>query len=437
MRKNNPIICIGLIFLFLVIRTNAQELLSAGQAVEIALKNNFSILIAKSQADITANDVTPGNAGMLPQVGVNASGSRASNDTKQFYSVGTEIVKSGVGSTSINAGVNLNWTVFDGMKMFATYDKLKELKTMGELSLKVQIENTMAGVISAYYGVVKQKQMIRAISQSIELYEERRKIAETKFKIGAGSKLDVMQAETDINAERSRLIQLQTVLYNAKSTMNRFLSRAPEQDFEVADSIPLGYEAKYDDLKNLAEKQNADLLFAEKNTNISNYALREIQSLRYPKFGVNANYNYVRSANQAGFILLNQNLGFNFGFTASWNLFNGFEVHRQVKDFQIQTLISKQQYEQSKIDVQTNIAQGYKNFLLATELLKLEDSNTKLAKEVTDIAMESFRSGKISSIELKTVQTTYDDAVTRLVNARYNAKVAETELMRLSGQLVK
>lgn len=415
----------------------SQDMMTLNQVVEITLKNNFNILIAKSLSDINANDVTPGNAGMLPQVSLNASGNTASNSTKQHYSSGPDVNKSGVGSNAISSGVALNWTLFDGMKMFATYDKLKELKTMGELNLKIEIENNIAKVFAAYYDVVRQKQLIKSASESISIYEEREKIAQARFNIGSGSKLEVMQARVDVNALKSQLFKYQTALYDVKASLNNLLARSPETDFDVGDSIAITYNPKYEELKTSIEKQNNGLLFSEGSLKVSDLTLKEMRALRYPKLGVNANYNFSRSENQAGFVLLNQNLGFNAGFTASWNLFNGFEVNRQVKDAQIQTMVSKLRYDMTKLQVQTNLATAYRNFEQAKELLKMEEENSKIAKENVEVALESFRIGKTSSLELKDIQKSYDDALVRLANSCYDAKAAETELMRLNGILVK
>jgi len=425
------------ILIFSMLSSFSQQTLTLDQAIEITLKNNFSILIAKNQSDINTNDVTYGNAGMLPQVSFNTSGSVASNTTNQHYSSGLDVNKPGVGSNNINSAVTLNWTLFDGMRMFVVYDKLKELKSMGELNLKIQIENNIAQVIGSYYDVVRQKQLIKVTSQLISIYEEREKISETKYNVGSGSKLEVMQAKVDMNAEKSQLLKLQTALFNAKTTLNQLLARNSETDFAVGDSITLAYNPKYEDLKTSVDKQNNGLLFSEKNIKISDYSLKAIRAQRFPVIGVNANYVFSRSENQAGFVLLNQNLGFNTGFFASWNLFNGFEVNRQVKDAQIQAMISKQQYDMAKTQLENSLATAYRNFEQAKEALKLEEDNSVIAKENVDVALESFRIGKTSTLELKDVQKSFENAQTRLVNARYDAKSAETELLRLNGMLVK
>ena len=242
--KRSSVFCI---LIFSTLYSFSQQILTLDQAIAITLENNFSILIAKNQSNINDNDVSLGNAGMLPQVSFNTFGNTASNTTNQHYSSGLDVNKTGVGSNSINSGIALNWILFDGMRMFTTYDKLKELKSMGELNLKIQIENSIAQVIGSYYDVVRQKQLIKVASQLISIYEERATISETKYTIGSGSKLEVMQAKVDMNAEKSQLLKLQTALFRAKSTLNQLLARNSETDFDSEDSITLAYNPNYAD----------------------------------------------------------------------------------------------------------------------------------------------------------------------------------------------
>ena len=327
------------IFCFPSLCVSAQEMLTLNQAIEIALKNNHSVLIAKSQSNIAANNTSPGNAGMLPQINLNASGNTSVNNTQQRFSTGAEIDKPNVKSTTIAYGPSLTWTLFDGMKMFITYDKLKEQQSMSELGLKIEIENTIVKVITSYCDLIRQKQLIQAAQQANFIYEEKEKLAQERFKVGLASQLDVMQAKLDVNMQNTQRIQLQTGLQNSKSNLNQLLARRADVDFDATDSLILTYDAKYEDMINLIEKQNNALLFSQKNIKIFDYSLRELKTQRSPIVGINLNYNFSRSQNQAGLILLNQNKGFNAGFTATWNLFNGFELNRQIKNSTIQVLI--------------------------------------------------------------------------------------------------
>ena len=425
------------IFCFPSLCGSAQEMLTLNQAIEIALKNNHSVLIAKSQSNIAANNTTPGNAGMLPQINLNASGNTSVNNTQQRFSTGVEIDKPNVKSTTIAYGPSLTWTLFDGMKMFITYDKLKEQQSMSELGLKIEIENTIVKVITSYCDLIRQKQLIQAARQANFIYEEKEKLAQERFKVGLASQLEVMQAKLDVNMQNTQRIQLQTGLQNSKSNLNQLLARRADVDFDATDSLILTYDAKYEDMINLIEKQNNALLFSQKNIKIFDYSLRELKTQRSPIVGINLNYNFSRSQNQAGLILLNQNKGFNAGFTATWNLFNGFELNRQIKNSTIQVLISKYEYDVNKMQVQTNLITTFRNYEQAKTILKLEEENMKMVEQTIKIALEAFRIGKISSLELKDVQKSFDDVQVRVINARYDAKIAEAQLMHINGVLVK
>ncbi|MES2285556.1 MAG: TolC family protein [Bacteroidota bacterium] len=436
--KLNKLYKLLIFLLFVTTTTNAQgQKMTIESAIEIALKNNYDIVISKNLAKQTANSNTLGNAGMLPKIDLNASGSLANNATKQEFSNGLVVDKNGVQSKNITTGAYLTWTVFDGLKMFATHEKLQELERMGELNAKIQIENTIVKVITSYYTIAMQKQLIIGLKENMVVSDERLKIAQKKFDIGAISKADVLQAKVDLNALRSDLMRQNTLLYDAKASLNQLLIQPVEQDIDVNDSIPLMNQYKYEDLKNAIMTNNSDLLFAQKNIEISKYMIKEGKSVAYPKLNLNANYIFSRSQNQAGFSLLNQNLGLNLGFTASWTIFNGFNTSNNVKNLQLNLENSTYEFENLKTITQLNLMKAFKKNQDDIAILKLEEENQLLAKENLEIALERFRLGASTSIELKVAQESYEGSIKRLSDSRFNAKISETQLLKLSGGIVK
>jgi outer membrane protein len=423
--------------LFISITLVAQEKLTLQQAIEMALKNNYDINIVKNNAIIAANSNTLGNAGMLPKVDLQASTNLANNATKQEFSSGLTVDKSGVKSTNINAGVYLSWTLFDGMKMFATHKRLQEMETMGALSSKIQIENSVSQIIVNYYNVVRQQQLIKGLSENITISEERLKIAQKKLEIGSGSKLDVLQAKVDMNAQTSNLYRQKTNLSELKTNLNLLLARKGDVEFDVENDIPNEFKLKYDDLKSSIEKNNLELKVAQTNTAIISQTIRESKSQLYPKLNFNANYLFARSENQAGFALLNQNLGLNLGLTASWTIFNGLNTANQIKNARLQLDNANYEFNNTKALLDAQLYSMFKRYQDDAKILELEEENTKLAKEAVDIALERFKIGSSNSLELKEIQKSYDDALTRLSEARFNAKVSETQLMKLNGEIVK
>jgi outer membrane protein TolC len=415
----------------------SQEQLKLTDAIALGLKNNYDILIEQNNAAVAANNNSLGNAGMLPKVDLNASVNFANNATKQEFSSGLVVDKSGVQSNNVNSGVYLSWTLFDGFRMFAAHGRLKELEAMGMLSAKIQIETTVAAIINSYYDVVRQKQLIKGITESRNISEERMKIAQKRLDIGSGSKLDVLQAKVDMNAQTSSLFREKTNLETLKASLNRILSRPVETAFDVEDTIETFAEITYADLKTTVFSKNSALLYAQRNISVYDQLVRESRSLYYPKLNLNANYLFTRSENQAGFSLLNQNLGLNVGLTASWTIFNGFNSRNQVSNAKLQLLNAKYEHDAAKALVEADLFAAFRKHQDDKEILSLEEDNLKLAKEAVDIALERFRIGSSNSLELKEVQKSYEDALVRLSQARYNAKVTETALMQLNGSILK
>lgn len=433
-KKINIILCS---FILASLSLIAQDKLTLQQALELALKNNYDITIVKNNATIAANSNSLGNAGMLPKVDIQASTNLANNATKQEFSSGLVVDKTGVQSTNINAGVYLTWTLFDGLKMFATHKRLQQMEMVGMLNSRIEIENMTVQVITAYYNIVRQKQMIKGLTENITISEERLKIAEKKFEIGSASKLEVLQAKVDKNAQTSNLMRQKTMLHELKSTLNLILSRNADVEFDVDDEIPVEFKLKYDELKNNIQKNNSELKYVQMNIAITNQMLRESKAQLFPKLNFNANYLFARSENQAGFSLLNQNLGLNLGFTASWTIFNGFNANNQIKNAKLQLQNANLEYDNTKLLLEMKLYTLFKKYQDDAMLLKLEEENVVLAKEAVDVALERFRIGTSNSLELKESQKSYDDALIRLSEARYNAKVSETELMKLNGEIIK
>ena len=430
---------IGVIYFFLCVLStlSGQELLTLDKAIELALHNTFSIAIVKTNLTIASNNNTIGNAGYLPQVYFNASNNLSSVNTKQEYSSGLSIDRQGVSSSNIASGLVFNWTLFDGLKMFATKERLAQLQAQGELNVKIEIENTLSRLITIYYNVVRQDQLIKAMLESEKVSEERIRIAQKKLDIGSASKLDLLQAKVDLNTQRSSILKLKADLRNYKAALNQLVARDSETEFNVNDTIPLSYKPSYADLKSTLPKQNDSILFAQKNILISNQVLHEVNALRLPQLGVTAAYNFSKTNNQVGFALVNQNLGWNGGFTLYWNLFNGLKTDILHRNAQQAIMISKFQLDQTQRQVETSLLKAWNNYQYASEALELENENSQVARENLTVAVERFRLGNATNVDLNLAQKSFEDAISRQVAARYDAKVAETTLMKLNGELVK
>ncbi len=413
------------------------DILTLEQAIEISLKNNYSIIISRGDKEIAKNNASLGNAGMLPQISLNSSTSIASYDTRQKLSDNTETYKKSAPSSINTAGVMLIWTLFDGAQMFATYNRLKENVNWNEEQLKLKIEVTIDSVIIKYYSLVKKELLLLAIDKNIKVYEERLRIAETKWKLNSASKNDYLQAKAEMNMQSAEYLRQKNTLKSLKIAMNTLLARLPETDFTVVDSIPLIYNPNFEDLKKSVVTNNHVLLMQQSNVVMNKYALREMYALRYPRIAFNTSYNFSQNQAQAVLIQLNQTLGFNAGLTASWNLYTGGNINRQIHNSKIKLEQSSFQLEATKSIIEASLLRAYFSFITSREILVLAEENYIVAEENMNSMMERFKIGNCISLELMQAQQTFQQAQVQLIDAKFDLKVSETELMRLNGELVK
>lgn len=414
----------------------AQDTLSLQSAIEEALRNNFSIQIAKSKVEAADNNNNLGNAGFYPSVVAQGSATSSNTSILQEFSTGGTISRAGAASSTLGAQVQLNWTIFDGLRMFAMRDKLNELESQSSIGLRVEIENTVLKITSAYFDVARQQQQIQTTSEIIRIYTEVLKIAKLKYEIGSASKVDLLRATVDMNAYKSQLLTQQNELQRVRATLNQLLSRKTDSPLAVSGKVSVDYKPMYADIRNNMMTINSTLLFAKSEIGIAENIVRELSALRLPQVNVFAGYSFNQSVNQVGFFLLNQNQGFSFGVNASWTLFNGFKHNTEIQAAQILAEQRRLEYYNMESILNASLSTAYSTYTNLVAALRLEEENILLAQEVLNIAIQGYQSGSTSSLELLLVQRSYEEAATRLVTTRYAAKIAESEIRRLEGTII-
>lgn len=418
-------------------KSNAQQMLRLDDALKTALENNYAIQVAKNDAETTKNNNRLGASGMLPNVIGTAGQDNLVQDTKQKYLSGSENNKDGAKTSQLNAGVELGWTLFDGMKMFATKNRLKELQDIGELRMRGQIELTFSRVIKAFMDVVLSKQQFTLFTESVLRSQKRNEFADDKYKAGKSAKTELLQAQVDLNTDKSNKIRQETALKNSKAILNQLLARDINTDFDVDDNVTLKTEVKLEDIQSKAISKNAGLQIAKKNQNVNLLSIKEVQAERMPSIQLKSGYNFSRSQSEAGFLQSSQSLGFHYGAGLSINLFNGYDVNRRLINNRLAYRSSEWMYKDSLSKVQSAVTQAWNNFQGSLQLLSFEKQNIQVAEENYSIAEEQYKVGVITSIELRNAQINLINSKTRLLMVQYESKINETELLRLSGELLK
>lgn len=429
------------LLLFISISSSAQRMLTLEEAIATALKHNYDIQLSKNDSAVAALDYSYRNAAFLPRLNASAGTTWNSNNQKQTLADGTKREQKGIKSNNINAALNLNWTLFDGLKMFATRDKAEELIKLGDLGIKEQVINTVAAVITTYYNIVRQKQQLKATEEQMSLSQERVKVAQYKLDIGAGAKPDVLQSKVDNNAQKSLQLEQQATIAQLKEQLNQSMNIKDAAPYDVADSIPLNTSLSLGDIQNSLAISNPAILIAKKNIDIAGLTLKERKAERWPTVSFNSVYNFTRTNNQTVINpfspLFNQSKGLNYGLTAAIPILNNFNAKRLVRqaalNIQYQQLVLENQQSQLNLAV----INAFLEYEQQKKALALEEENIILAKENVSIVFQVYRLNSTTLIQLKEAEKSLQDAQTRLITARYNTKLAETELLRLKGDLVK
>ncbi len=412
-----------------------DSLMTAHQAIKTAIENNYGVIISKNEIEIGSINNSWANTGFIPRINATATKQVGVNNLQQKLSNGTVITKKGNSSQNLNAGLAVNWKIFDGLKMFATKKRLEELERNGEYSFRKNLNETVYNVISSYYNIVSLNEQKKATLEQISLYNDRYELSQRKFEIGTGAKYEVLQAQVDLNEQRSNLLALQNSIATSKASLLNLLGKRPDTAFQVVDTIILLPLPAYADVQDKISKENPDILLANSQLYILQQEKKEINAARLPSVDINGYYNFARNSSSAGFNLFNQTYGPSGSVGISMPLFSGIVVKKQLQIRDIQIKDQQIAIDQTKNNLQTDLNNAYINYNNALKSIDLEQNNLVLARENIIIATERYKRLNITSVELRQIQISYNDARNRLYNALYQAKMAEATVALLSGDI--
>ncbi len=416
-----------------------QRMLTLEEAMATTLQNNYDIQLSKNDSMVAALDYKYRNAAFLPTLNGLAGTTWNSNNQRQTLADGSKREQKNIRSHNTAGSLELDWVLFDGLKMFATRDKAAELIQLGSLGIKNQVVNSVATVINTYYNIVRQKQQLKAVEEQIALNEERVKLSQYKLDIGTGAKPDVLQSKVDLNEQKALKLEQLTLIEQLKEQLNQAMNVVTGTTFEVSDSIPLNTGIGLGDIQENIENTNPSLLIARKNIDIAGLTLKERKADRLPVVSFNSAYNYSRTDNKKVINpfspLFNQSNGLNYGFTANIPIFNRFNTKRLIRQAQLDIDYQQLVFENQRSLLNLDVITAFKNYELQKKALVLEEENILLARENVDIVFQTYKLGAATLVQLREAQNSLEEANNRLIAARYATKLAETELLRLKGSL--
>jgi outer membrane protein TolC len=426
-------------FSFFLLSVKAQDVYDLKRVLTIGLERNYDIRIVRNEQQIADNNVTRGNAGMLPALDVQAGYNGSITDINQKLTNQTDNRYSGVFNQGATLGLNLSWTVFDGFRMQTNYARLEEFQKMGEINVRLAIENLISTLAANYYSYVRQNLRLNNLKYAVSLSRERLRIVEARYNMGSMSRLDLQQARVDFNADSSSLIKQYEIVQTSAITLNQIMAlENVSQKLYVSDtSIVADRGLEEASLWESTLETNSRLLLSLKNKMLSELDLKAFQSRNFPYLRLNAGYGYNLNVydTKNSTVERQNNLGFTYGFTLGYALFDGMNRKREQKNARITIQNRDWEYKRMELSLKADLSAMWMAYRNNLELTNLETENLEVARENYEIAMERYRLGDLSGIELREAQNSLLEAEERLLQAQLDTKLCEISLLQISGRI--
>lgn len=426
-----------IIMVFVALPVRAQYEYTLKQCLEEGLMNNYSLRITRNEEQVSKNNATLGNAGYLPTVDFTAgyTGDLNSSDSK-LRADGSTATERNVLDHTLDAGIDLNWTLFDGFNISTTYKQLQELERQGATNTRIAIEDFIASLTAEYYNYIQQEIRLKNFRYAVSLSKERLRIVEERYHIGNFSRLDYQQAMVDFNADSAQYMKQQELVHTSRINLNELMANKDvDRPIRVRDSvIDLNRILDFDELWNATLSINANLLYADQNTTLAQLDYKKVLSRNYPYLRLNAGYGYTFNKYDVNATRQRSNWGFSGGITIGFNIFDG-NRKREKRNASLairNAQLEREQVEQALRADLSNLWQAYRNNI---RLLHLERQNLIAAKENHEIAKERYLLGDLSGIEMREAQKSLLDAEERILSAEYDTKMCEISLLQLSGKI--
>ncbi len=413
----------------------AQQKFTLQYAVNTVLQNSYDIQLAKNNFEANTINNHIGIAGGLPTVTATANDNeQITNINQKFSEPSRNAQQTGVAANILTANVTGSFLLFNGYRVVATKSRLEQLQQQSASLLNAQIQNTIAGVMTKYYDIVRQQSYLKTIAQSIEVFNQRLSILQTRREVGLSNNADLYQAQLDVNALIQQQQAQQLVIDIAKTDLLNLMSVKADSNFVISDTIILNNNFSLDAIKT-AIKTNPEILAAEQQIKINGLIEKETAAQRYPTVRANTGFNFNNNKTAGGFSLLNQSYGPFIGLNIAIPIYNGSIFKRQQKIANINTKSAETQRDMLLLNFEANAVRSYQAYINTLQQLKTENDNYQLSVKLLDLVLQRFQLGQATIIDVKQAQQSFENESYRLVNLSYAAKAAEISLQQIANKL--
>lgn len=415
----------------------SQPVLTLQDAIDAGLQHNFQISIARNEAEIAGRNVSPGSAGYLPSVTAHGAYGKSVVDARVKVYTGNELNQSGAEATVTSADVRAEWVLFEGMGRSANYGRLKELWHISSLETRITMEEVVAGIIKTYCGIIREKQLLEACRERVDVSNFRYRIAMEKRDAGLASEMEWLQSQVLNHADSTALTMQEAAYRKSIVALNQLLAADTWRDFLTEDSIILSPMFDPDVLIANGLEHNSSYKLAAGQLNLSRLQIKAIKADRFPRIALTGSYGYYENITEASYIRYNRNFGPQIGLNAGISLYDGAKLRRELGNARIHSLNQELLVREMEQELASLITQTFLDYQSHLKAIFLSREGYKLAQKNLSIARQALQADMISFLHFREAQEELFQAASALVNAEYKAKITETDLLRLSGMLIR
>lgn len=424
------VIKILIILFFSALTVGAQETLSLTDAITKALENNYGIIVARGNEEISAIQNNWGTAGRYPYINLSASDNNSYNIQEGDDNI----------TNRFNGGATLNWTLFDGFSVRINKTRLDELESLSTNNTATLVEGTIQSVILAYYDVLLQKEKLANVQVVMELSSDRYDREEQRKQYGSAVTYDVLQAQNAYLEDRANYLLQEVAFKNSKRNLAYLMAEEEAIDYEFTGTLqPILEEYTLADLRGQMLENNKTIQTQYINLRLLDNEIAAAKSAYSPSLNFNGGVSGTATRfNPEGMDASWSNSATLYGnFTLSWNLFSGGNRKRAVQIAEIDRELADVEMTDIQHDLNNRLANLYEFYQVRKELLVLAEENLQAAELNLQISREKFESGAINSFNFRDVQQIYLNAAQGELQAIYYFIDAQTSLLRLAGVIVQ
>lgn len=420
--------------------TGQETVLSKEEAVNRALEANYGIKISTNEMEIAENNQSIWNSGYLPSLRGLAGASYDLNDRTTDIEGEETIEQNDVENELYRGSINVDYVLFDGLGRYYNYKSLKEKYNLSRLEARETVENTILQLFTVYFEIARLYENIEVLREGLRISRDRELRARYQYEYGQANNLAVLNARVDVNNDSINLIQAKQQVLNTKRDLNVLLNKdMGELGYMVDTTLTFIPRLQLENLISKADENNVRILQSQSNIAISQYDIKVSRSGYLPSVGLTGSYGW------------NQNIGgptaffpgststttsLSAGVNLTWDIFDGGRTRVQTQNAKILNDTQNLLKEQIALEVHRDIENALGTYENKLYIFHVQEENVMTNLDNFNRTREQYKLGQVTSIEFRQAQINLLNARTSLNLAKYDAKLAELELLRLTGQLL-